>query len=47
MFIQSVTHVARRKKTRILAIGVLTYYLLLLVSSDSLPLIKLLEARGS
>ena len=47
MFIQSVTQVAWKKKVRILAIGVLSYYLLLLVSSDSLPLIKLLETRGS
>ena len=47
MFIQSVTQVARKKKIRILAVGVLSYYLLLLVSSDSLPLIKLLETRGS
>ena len=29
MFIQSVTQVARKKKIRILAIGVLSYYLLL------------------
>ena len=47
MFIQSVTQVARKKKIRgILAIGVLSYYLPLLVSSDSLPLINLLETRG-